>query len=410
MKYNPLIILVFLLVALIPVISIGQQAVNDFGFFTLNKQEFTSQAVNEWYFFDNREVALSERGKITWDGSIQTQRKLADDHLMMVYSADGNFFALADLNPRASLEPIDRQLNIQVYSSGQDKLYTIHRKHFYDHMFPTIAIASQTAAAVLGESDTGEMWFYDSKGIMKQNIVLFPEAEYDLERILQFQWNNDGSEVAVLATKRASAPMGSGAKNPNSEPHLFLFDSNGRKLWEKTLLNLSASGLLYSPDGKHILVNNFTVHADGKISKKAFIYNPGGTPVFETDILYKYAHFSPEGKRVIMAENQQVRVFDIERKTELWQQKIARNDGMVTAVKTSIDAEVSLVLIAKNDWNGERFVFNQPQVKIVDRKGNVLQEIKMPDKSFRHPALWLSEDGTQFKLGFDDGFVTYKLK
>ena len=385
----------------------GQHAPNNRQYFKESKKSTIAQSVKNWHLFENLEIAESSSHFLVREDNAWQPEPLPNDHLKTVFSHRGRFFAHVTLNPRESIDPVDRELTMTVFNSKKNLLYKFRRPHLYDRSLPQLVLSDKDGSLILGENDTGKLWFYDNKGSLNRQVNLFSESSYDLERILIIKLSDDGSRVAVLASKRGSAPAGSDAINPDAEPHLIQFDSAGRELWRKNLPEFAASAMNISPDGSKILVNNFTVNQSGDIIPRSLVYNDNGKPILETDLLYKSAHFSRNSNRLILADNQMIRFIDLENNELIWQNKIPRNDGMITQVATTESADISGVLLGENDWSGEYFAFHHPKIMIFNRDGMLVQKISFDDQKFRTPALWISPEGDRVKIGFENSFYIY---
>jgi hypothetical protein len=140
------------------------------------------------------------------------------------------------------------------------------------------------------------------------------------------------------------------------------------------------------------------------------VYNAAAELIFQTDMLYKFASFSANSRHLILADNQNICMIDLEGRHQIWQNRISGEDGMVSGVMTTDMAEINAVLVGKNDWNGEYFVFHHPKIMIFDREGKIVQKIIFKEKQFRTPALWISPQGDRFKVGFEASFYQYSTK
>jgi len=382
----------------------GQQFSSGNALFTLQREEKIASVATKWHLFEDHTIAEFADG---WNMLDETQVYQNDDYLRSLYSWNGNYVARLQLNPRESQDRIDRQLTITVFNSEQQMLYSWQRKQYFDRTLPVVALSDQNGALVLGESDSGELWFYDSQGILKNQVSLFPDAEYNLERVLEMETDKEGSTLAVLASKRGSGLVGSDAKNPDSEPHLMLFDDMGKEIWRIHLPEKSASALNFSPDGKKILVNSFAVDFSGQISKNALLFNETGEQLLETEMLYKFASYSGDASHLIMADNQQIRVFNLIQKKLLWLADIDRDEGMIASAKISDDGKTSAIISGKNEWDGTKFIFRGAKITIFDTLGKTHQKMNFEDKSFRNPALWLSPQGDMLRVGFEDSYLLF---
>lgn len=400
----------FIVFFLASLVLFGQHAPNNRQYFKESKKATIAQSAKNWHLFENLEMAESSSHLLVREDNIWQPERLPNDHLRTVFSHNGRFFVHLSIHPRESIDPVDRELTMTVFNSEKNIIYNISRPHLYDRSLPQLVLSDKDGSLILGENDTGKLWFHDNKGSLNKQVNLFSEASYDLERILIFELSVDGSRVAVLASKRGSAPSGSDAINPDAEPHLILFNSAGRELWRKKLPEFSASAMTISPDGSKILVNNFTVNQSRDIIRRSLVYNDNGEVIFETDLLYKSAHFSRNSNRLILADNQMIRLIDLENNELIWQNKIPRNDGMITQVATTESADISSVLLGENDWSGEYFAFHHPKIMIFNREGMLVQKINFDDQTFRTPAMWISTDGAFLKVGFENKFYMYSAK
>jgi len=388
----------------------GQHAPNNRQYFKESKKTSITQSVKNWHLFANLEIAESSSHLFVREDNTWQPERLPNDHIQTIFSHNGRFFAHLTINPRESIDHVDRELTVTVYNSNRQKQFVLQREVEDHKSIPEIAISDNDGSLILGESDAGKLWFYDNQGASIKEILLFRESSIDLERILKIVVSKNGSRIAVLATKRGSAPAGSSAINPDADPHLFLFDSKGERLWRIELTEYSAFALNISPDGTRIVVNNYTVNQSGNITKKSLVFTNDAEVVFETDLLYKFAHFTSDSKQLILADNQTIRMIDLENNKLRWQREVSRKDGMVTQVATAKTANLNAALLGKNDWNGEYFVFHHPKILIFDGEGTILQELIFENQVYRTPALWISPEGDQLKIGFEDISYFYSAK
>lgn len=379
----------------------GQQFSSENALFTLQKEEKIVSTVTKWHLFEEQSIAEFKDG---WQISEEGPHYQGTNYLNSIYSQNGNYIVRLQLNPRESQDPIDRQLTITVLNSKQQMLYTLQRNQYFDRTLPVVAVSDRDGALVLGESDSGILWFYDSRGTLRNQVSLFPDADYDLERILDIQMAEEETSLAVLASIQGPGQVGSDAKNSDSEPYLMLFDVSGREIWRRGLPAKSVSALYFSPDGQNILINSFAVDISGHVSKNALIFDETGQKILETEMLYKYASFSSDAGYLIMADNQQIRVFNLDQRKLIWQKNLERGKDMITAVKISDGGKTSVILTGSNTWDGSRFIFRGAKITIFDMLGKLSQELYFPEKSFQNPALWLSPQGNLLKVGFTDSY------
>lgn len=331
-------------------------------------------------------------------------------YLKTSFSNNGSYFAIQTLNPLKSLEKIDRELTLTIYSDLNQESYRVIRKIYYDHSFPAVAISGADGSMVLGENDSGELWFYDGNGNLLRQVVLFPEAEYDLEKVLDVDISEDGSRVAVVAGKRGGSPAGSNAIDANAEPHLFLFSKDGQELWRKTLPELNSSEAVISPDGHLIATNSYTISTDGKLVKRALIFNQNGSILSEADLLFKQARFSGDSKYLLLADNQELQLLDLATGKVQWSHNIPREAGMITDLDVTDGGQQVAVLLAVHEWDGDQFIYRQPVVTIYDNRGEEIQKITLLDEPSGKPAVHFTNQDDNIMIGLGNTLYRYQKK
>ncbi len=363
-----------------------------------------------WKFAADKTVAVTDDGLRFYENGAVRDISLPADLIRTVFSKNARFYATVSLNPLKGELLQEKELSVTVYTSEAKKLYTIKRTFYYDRSLPSVNIAVSDGALILGENDSGELWFYNSRGELLNQVVLFPESSYDLEKTLQVDISGDGSTVAVLAGKRGSSPAGSAAPNSDSEPHLILFNLQGNEIWRRALPEESSSALAISPDGQFTAVNNFTITMDGKLSKKTIVFNSRGQKTGSAGLLFKHAAFSPDSKFLVVAENWKISFIDLSKGIELWNGRISPKSSMVAALAVSAAGKRTVLLVAENRWDGHNFVYESPVIQVYDQQGELLQNINVPGESFIQPSLQISTDGLEIRAGFENSFEIFREK
>lgn len=391
--------------------SFSQAQPNNSWQYQLIKSEKMDQSVKAWFFQTAEQLTTSptlavQQEQINWLNSGQTLT-LPEGYQQTVASREGYFFGVLSLTE----EPADKRfklLKFDVYTLPGQKMYTLSRTQFYDDSPLAVAISDKDGAVILGQRTTGKLWFHDRNGDLIKEVTLFPDAAYDLERVLALHLSVDGQRLAVVASKRGASPAGSDVANPSGEPSVFLFNQNGEQLWRKFLPEFNTSSVGISPDGEFILANNYTVDMQGDVKKATLLFNKEGKEMAGIDLLFKYVDFSPDSKYVILAENNVAQTLELATGKILWTQQISKDDGMIATVELSNSAKIAAVLVAKNEFKDDAFLFMQPVLKIYDQAGDLQQEIEMTDESFVKPELKLSADHRTLKIGFRDSYRVYE--
>ena len=385
--------------------SVSKNALYDL----IDEKEITTSA-SSWFFTASQQIALTTDQIVFLRDREMEIFSLPLQYLKTSFSNKGPYFVIQTLNPLKSLEKIDRELTLTIYSDINQESYRIIRKVYYDHSLPAVAISGADGSMVLGENDSGELWFYDGNGNLLRQVVLFPEAEYDLEKVLDVDISEDGSRVAVVAGKRGGSPAGSNAIDANAEPHLFLFSRDGQELWRKTLPELNSSEAVISPDGHLIVTNSYTISTDGKLVKRALIFNQNGSILSEVDLLFKQARFSGDSKYLLLADNQELLMLDGVTANLHWSRKIPTQSGMIADLDVTDGGEQVAVLLAVHEWDGSQFVFNQPVVTVYDNRGEAIQNITLSDEPSSKPAIHFTNQDENLIIGLGSTIFRFQKK
>jgi hypothetical protein len=83
---------------------------------------------------------------------------------------------------------------------------------------------------------------------------------------------------------------------------------------------------------------------------------------------------------------------------------------MIAAVDISNKGEIAALLVAKSEFKDKSFIFTDPQIKILDSNGKLLQELQMADQQFEKPALNLSDDAKIIFIGFKNAYQIYRAQ
>lgn len=389
---------------------LDSQKITD-GPYELVKSEDITKSINSWLLPTAKPIIAIENNRITWlNDSEANQFNLPADALKVIFSKTGNYFGIVRLNRVSEGSKKDQKITMEIYTDSKEKLYELQRDYYYDDSLPFIAISDLDGSLIIGQNATGEIWFYDPNGALIRKIQLFSDAEYDLERILQIDLSKDGTTAAIVAGKRGTSPSDSNAPNPSAEPHLFLFSLKGQELLRKPLPHFNTSAASISDNSQFIAAGSYTVEMNGNIIKRTIIFDSTGEEIGQVDMLFKMARFSSDSKFLILADNDNAKVFDLVFGDILWGYSIPENEGMITAVAISNDGEIAALLVAENEFRESTFIFTNPRLKILDSNGNLLQELAVPDQEFEKPALNLSDDSKKIFIGFKKAYKIYQAK
>ena len=323
---------------------------------------------------------------------------LPDHFLDLIVSRQGRYFAVFSLVSGSKSPRSDKTLTATVYSAEGEELYRVRRLVYYDEPLPARVVSDLGGMLILGQSATGQLDFYSETGSLVKQVLLFRDAQFDLERLLQLAVSADGRSVAVLASKRGASPLDSGAPDPSGEPHLFLFDAGGNELWRMPLMQTTPQNLAISPDGRLVVASSYSSYQKSPIQKNTVIVRADGKKLGETDFLFRHADFAQEAGTVLLADRSEARLIAPDRARVLWKVRYPRKSGIIAAAAVQPDARRAFVLTAANRFEAGRFVFAQPVLHVLDAQGVQRQEIPFPKENFLAPALYVR--GNQAILGF----------
>ncbi|NIR70116.1 hypothetical protein GWN42_30175 [candidate division KSB1 bacterium] len=353
-------------------------------------------------------VAVQEN-QIRWMNDVGSKMlDLPEGYLNTAFSKVGHYFGVIHLIEPPKKNNRNKILQIDIYTSSGEKRYSLNRNQYYDDSIPSIVISNLDGSVIMGKNSVGKLWFYREDGELSKQVELFPDASYDLERILHLDLSEDGARLAVVASKRGASHLGSEAPHPSGEPHLFLFTHNGDELWRKALPDFNSSATAISKNGDHIIANSYTVDTQGNLQKQSLLFNDNGERIASFDLLFKYAHFSPDSRFLILAENTKAHVVELSTGRTVWSDNVSRKQGMITAVRLANNADVAVLLIAKNEFREGGFVFTNSRLRVLDRSGALHQDIAIKDEIFRKPALKLSPDHRHITVGFENSYRIYE--
>ena len=343
-------------------------------------------------------LSLDDKNITIRSASGQKRIFLPEYFIDLYTSRSGAYFAVTALIPQKKYQPADKQLQVDVYSAQGNLLYTIQRHKHYDDPIPQVVVSDNDGSLILGESAEGRLFFYSSNGQLIRRVVLFTDANYDLERTLQIAVNAAGDRITVLAGKRSASPLDSDAPNPSAEPYLFLFDADGIEQWRKPLAQTTPQNVAISPDGSSVFAGSFSAYTDGRIEKRTQLFRENGTVINALPLLFRSAEFLSSDAKALLADRSTVYLVDARNGKITAQKAFPPEKGMITAARFDREGNRIFVLTARNRFEDGRFIFKQPALHILTPKGTTVQTMPFPNETFIQPALQIDND--QVFIGF----------
>lgn len=310
-------------------------------------------------------------------------------------SRGGAHFAVAHTAPADGQW---RRLTVIVRNAAGEQRYRISGRYDADAPMPTLALSDRGALAV-GEPASGRITLYDDRGAVARTVTLVPDAEYDIERLLDLTWSRDGERLAAAWTRQGSAPLGSAALNPSGEPEAALFDADGEMMWRAALPGTSLRALLLSPGGDRLAVATYAVHVEGPLESRTTILDARGEALAELPWMFTHGAFSADGALLVAGDTRGVRCVSTANGESRWSRNIAREEGIAVASDMSDDGEWTAVLTATSVYAEGGFRFTAPRLIVTAADGESELRQDFPDGEFRTPFLRFAPDGRALWLG-----------
>ncbi|MEJ2634367.1 MAG: hypothetical protein P8184_03630 [Calditrichia bacterium] len=378
--------------------------------YQLEKSLTAPSQVEQWYLEGEGVIAVRE-GEMQWlsEGN-GAALSFPPGYLKTVFSDGGRFFAVLSLRQESGDTDGNRILEAEVYSSERQKRYSLSLTQYYDEPYPVIAVSDRDGSLVLARITTGELFFYSQSGGLTRKLLLFPQAAYDLERVIHLAISRDGSAVAIAATEHGLKPLQAERGSLSAAPYLFSFTSDGQMRWQKAAKGAMISGLAVSADGNLIAAGSYTPDADHPMIAKSTVYNRAGKPLAQADMLFKSASYSSDSRSLLLADKRSVLLLDIPAGSVAWKKEVPPQEGMISAARLSGDGQTAVLLIAENEFRNNRFIFTNPVMKVMNAGGELLQNMDLAGQEFITPALHVSENGSLISAGFINNYQTFRVK
>gem|GEM_PF-2417719 len=399
-----------LVASLLPSYLLAQPAATDFPTYRLARTVALSAPSKTWFLSHlttARPVFLSRDNQLLQEasrGDFEPMRLASTgEPLSVTVSRAGGYFAILGMQ---SQEQDNKILLITVYNARGERLYQLSWQRHFDTPYPLLSVSDRDGSLVVGHADMGRLMFYDKAGTLVKKHDLFPGAEYGLERVMAMDRSLDG-DLVVGAGKRGASPLGLSARQPSAEPAVIFYTSTGTERLRKELSETNAAALAVSDDGEFVSVAAYTAGVRGNVKKRTVLLRNTGQEITTLDLLPKQMQFSADSRFLLLAEKQQVALIATASGKMLWTRQIGSDEGMIAAVTLASDAMVAALLLARNEFRRDHFVFTHGRLKLFDFNGNITQNIMLNPEAVVMPAAVLAPDGTNLSIGFETSYQTY---
>lgn len=379
---------------------------------TTVKSEIKNEDIISWHanFNATKEGQYISVAKqlVAFQGAVTKNIAFQKGVILTKFSADGSKFCVVSDESIQVETDRDKILALQFYSNNSKLIFEMNYKHFYDEPMPEICVLSENQGFILGNSAVGKLQFYDIQGRLNRELTLFPSAEFDLERILKIKASKNGI-IAVLATKRSASPMDSGVSNPSGEPTLFVFSNSGNELWRQQLPEFTGGEITISSNGKCVLASSYSSDSRGGLKRVTTLFNAVGEKIESYDFLFQSTASSIDREFLLMADRHTIKAIELHTGKQLWQHKIKREYGLITAAQIGHNMESFFVLVGKDSFKDGAFIFIEPKLVVLNQQGKSQQTMDFPDRVFVNPSLYLAPNSATIGVGFKDAFLTFEV-
>ncbi len=360
-----------------------------------------SEPVHQWVLTRNAAVAVFKNKAVVVSG--ESRREEAFPEGIVVRSAvspNKRFFALLRVLPLTPRDKHPRKLFVSVYDAAGYLTTTIALKNPYDAPYPEIAVADDGSIA-LGKAAEAVVELYSPKGVRNAVFSVFPNADYDLERILYPAFFGTTGDVIIAATRHG---MNSQKK---MEPVVFRYKNTGSRVWQKAL-QADALGLLrVSPAGNAFAVGTFSFREEN-ILQQTLVMDGASNVLTTTDLLFKTAAFSPQGKLLFLGDKHTGVFIDVQHRNVLWKKSLASGPEMIVAAAVSPNQHIAIVT-ARNVFREGAFVFDAPKVTILDGTGTILSEQVLEESLNAQPVVQFDAEATSVIIGLQQTLKKIKV-
>ncbi len=359
-----------------------------------------NDAPTAYWYLTNEALVITQNGQ-------HVRLKLPENFYEMKIARNNQFFALNALWPANPTKGSNGHLRVQIITNKGRQQCVAFVPFVTEESIPMVTVLGN-GRFVVGHSEIGRLDFYAPNGQRTQTVTLFPEAEYDLERVLKIKPSADGQTIAVLASKRGSAPLDSKALKPNGEPYVFLFDAEGKEWWRQPLKVAAGQNLEIAADGSQLIVSGYSTYLTQPLLKKTVLMQNDGKQIKDYPFLFRQACFGNQSKQILLADRNTVRQLDAQNGTLLWQRTIEAQQGTISAIQLDETNQTAVVLVAHNRFQNGGFVFEEPSLLIFDKQGQKVQHMPFTQETFVKPQMQVVQ-GKIF-LGFQNNFYQVEVQ
>lgn len=365
----------------------------------------TAEEVWRWHLPGDIEALKSQEIYYTGRTAIFSANGLAgkvtglpENFLFSVNSENGRFRAMVSRGRATESVVPSQSLQIEVTRANGERLGRVSQAIHSDEGTPQILL-NNDGSLILADAANAVIRRFDVQGRLQQTLRPIGEVEHNLERSFLVDIAGDAETMVLAATEQALTPTSSKRVN------LFYFKA-GQELWRRELPGSAALRCQISPDASHIVLALYDSNS-GQIS---IVLDLNGRQIFQAPFLFKQTDFSKDGSTLVWADNGYLQAVDLAAGSLLHQRRISQKNVIITAVRAANRGRRTLVLQAGTELSDHGFIFNKPQVIVLDAAGEISMQKQFPQQRFYNVALAYDDLTKICMIGFQHSFQTFRVQ
>lgn len=307
-----------------------------------------------------------------------------DSRIVSVEVSDGQQHLALITQPATT----DATGHFHVYDATGQRRFTSVFRHETDLPYPVLAVSDATGAVAYGHPPTGQVVFLDASGEVHREVQLFKDAPFSLEKSLHVAYSPDGRHVAVAAMRAPAKPRDSTSQ---ANAHLFLFRSDGILQWRKPLPEQALQALSFSGNGEQIAVASYDAYVPEGVIRRSRVYASNGRLLLSAPHGFERAVFGPS--EVLFVTNNSAEAYTLTDGQQQFAYRPVRRNVQIVDADTGLNGGQVALLLGESRYTNEGFVFEDPHLLILNRKGQQVAVSSLQVHAVRAPRLRIRQNG-----------------
>ncbi len=361
----------------------------------------TPVPVDRWVVVGETAIGVSRQALVSVrEGKVELFPLVEGLVVRTAHSPGGKYWAAVRIFPLPPTDRTPRKVWISIFQ-GAERLSNIPIQVAYDAPLPEIAI-NDAGELLVARREVATVTLYRNGQPVGQPRRLFPNADYDLERIVYVQPAGKTNGFIVAATRHGMN------QQQRMEPFLIKMNASGAIEWQREVTAHAIGRLAVSPEGKWIALAAYRFQGY-QLVPESRVYDATGNRKLLVDLIFKTAAFHEATGRVALANNEAAVMLDVSRDKVNWRQQLAEPGEMITRMAFEPSGEQLALLIAKNQFTDGRFQFVSPRLIVLSPRGDISYQQVFPDAVFQQPLLQFQEEPATILVGFQNAIQKIRI-